>query len=680
MPSANITFVEFGSASPPASAARVVAKIGVCSAGSANSVYAFDVPGPVAGALGEGPLTEATAQAVRISKQRTLALPVEKNAPGELGPIAQEGSGPALLVTGEPRDSATARVKITKEGGFGVGRFRISTSGTAAGATVVPRYRDELTIPTRKRAELTGTRDLSKLAYAKAALVEGSAKLDSPGLFGVGGALDGKDVTARINGGGEVLCKLAAPANAAALLAALGTAFSSCAFALSSSAALVWSTKDLGEGATIEITGGSALALLGLAVGGAKGKAGALDGKAATIREGAAAEVAVVFDPPPSGPADVVARFAAVSNVDAGLVAPASKLRLASKAIGAGSSFAILGGDACEVLGLPIAAAKGAEATAVVPGLGVVIEFPEGSFVKDTVYTFVTGAPAISIDGVLAAIDKLVALRASFRVLHVVGELADAAETRALAEALDTKIGDLEDKKRPIIAIIGAPLAESDEALAAAFEGFVSRRVCVCARGAWLRGGTLPGSFLRSQSWAAAYKAAAFRYSSDLGNHDDKPLREVDALPVDEALATVKLRAARFTVMDTSGGNVYFARGLTMARETSHYRDLNVARVMIEAYLAAQPILDNEINNDPPLNEDGTLEGTTASAIDRAIVNALAAELVPEHATRVVALVNRGDNIWQTNHLRAQIKVVPRGQIYEVSAELGPGLAISEEG
>ena len=679
MPSANIEFVEFGSAAPPASGARVVAKVGVCSAGSPNKVYAFDVSGLVGKELGEGPLTEATAQAVRVSKQRTLALPLEQNAPGELGTITQNGSGPALLVSGEPRDAAMVRVRITKEGGLGVGRYRVSTSATAAGAQVSPMYREELTIPMRRRAEITGTRDLSKVVYARAAPLSGSANLAVAGLYGAGGSLDGKDLAAKINGGAEVVCTIAAPASLAALLAQLEVAFSGCSFSVSSSSMLVWSTKALGEAASVEITGGSALALLGLAVGVVKGKAGLLDGKTVNMREGVA-QASVVFDPPPSNAADVVARFASITNLEAGLVAPASKLRLASKTIGSGSSFAIIDGDGCEVLGLPIASAKGAEAAVVVPGLGVVLEFPDGVYTKDTVYTFSTLAPSFSVESVLAAIDKLVALRVPFRLLHVVGEFADAAETRALAEALDTKIAELEEKKRPIIALIGAPLAESDEALAAAFEGFVSRRVCVCARGAWLRGGTLTGSFLRSQSWAAAYKAAAFRYSSDLGNHDDKPLAEVDALPVDEALASTKLRAARLTVMDTSGGNVYFSRGLTMARQTSHYRDLNVARVMIEAYLAAQPILDNEINNDPPLNEDGTLETTTASAIDRAIVNALSAELVPEHATRVVALVNRADNIWETNHLRAQIKVIPRGQIYEVSAELGPGLIASEEG
>jgi hypothetical protein len=202
--------------------------------------------------------------------------------------------------------------------------------------------------------------------------------------------------------------------------------------------------------------------------------------------------------------------------------------------------------------------------------------------------------------------------------------------------------------------------------------------VCVCARGAWLRGGTLGGSFLRSQSWAAAYKAAASRFSSDLGNHDDGALPEVDALPVDEALAVVKLRAARFTVMDTSGGRIYFARGLTMAAESSRYRDLNVTRLMIEAYLVAQPILDREINNDPPVNDDETLETTTAGAIDRALEKALGLALVPDHATRVRARVSRTEKVWSTNRLPATITVVPRGQIYEVSALLGPGL-ITEE-
>ncbi|MRG98271.1 hypothetical protein GF068_41125 [Polyangium spumosum] len=632
----------------------------------------------MAKALGEGPLTEATAQAVRVSRQRTLAVPVEASIPGVLGPLTQSGPGPALVLSGDPTDAAAVRVRITKSGPQGVGRFRVSISGTAAGAQVVPRFGTELAIPSRKAAEVTGTRDLSRLAYAKSAVIRGDKDLGASGLYGPGGLLDGKSIEAKIHGG-EVSCVLEAPKDGATLLAQLSNAFAACVFSLDVGARLVWTSKAIGKAATIELLGGSALGVLGLVVGLKQGEAGDLDGTTVDLQEDTGDAQSIKFDDPPADPAAVVAAIGKANNVAASLVAPASKLRLVSKTIGEGSSLTILGGSAIELLGLPKAAAKGREADHKIPGVGVTIQFPAAAFVKDTEYAFVCNAPGFAIEAVIEAIDKLVHVKADFRLLHVVGELADAAETRALAEALDTKIAELEALKRPIVAILGAPLGETDEALAEAFEGFVSRRVCVCARGAWLRGGTLQGSFLRSQSWAAAYKAAALRFSSDLGNHDDGPLKEVDALPVDEGLATVKLRAARFTVMDTSGGNVYFARGLTMADERSRYRDLNVARVMIEAYLAAQPVLDNEINNDPPLNEDGTLETNTAGAIDRAVTNALANSLMPDHASAVRARVIRTDNVFETNLLRARMTVVPRGQIYGVSAELGPGLLTDNE-
>jgi hypothetical protein len=678
MPSAEITFTEFGPAAPTASAARVVAKVGICSGGSTSNVCAFDVPSQVAEALGEGPLVEATAQAVRVSKQRTLALPIEASTPGVLGTVVQTGSGPALLVVGEPRDTATVRVQIVKTGPLGVGRFRVSISSTAAGGQIVPRYRSELALPVRRQAEITGTKNLGALAYATPASITGSADLRVAALFGLGGSLDGQEVSAKIDGAPSATCKLAAPADAAAALAQLATVFGGSVLALSPSGRLVWTTKAVGKAASIEITGGSALPLLGLSPALTTGKPGDLDERTLDLRLDGKAPQTVTFKPPPASPAAVAARLVDATGLEANLVPPANKLRIASATVGDGSRLAILGGDACDLLGLPVAGAQGAEATTAIPGLGLTVQFPPGVYVKDTVYECSTVAPSFSIEAVLGAVDKLVRVGASFRILHVVGELADAAETRALAEALDTKIAELEGLKRPIVAIIGAPLAESDAALVEAFAGFVSRRVCVCARGAWLRGGTLGGSFLRSQSWAAAYKAAAFRFSSDLGNHDDGALPEVDALPVDEVLAVVKLRAARFTVMDTSGGRIYFARGLTMAAESSRYRDLNVTRLMIEAYLVAQPILDREINNDPPVNDDETLETTTAGAIDRALEKALGLALVPDHATRVRARVSRTEKVWSTNRLPATITVVPRGQIYEVSALLGPGL-ITEE-
>ncbi|UQA57071.1 DUF2586 family protein [Polyangium aurulentum] len=434
MPSAQINFVEFGSAAPPASAARVVAKVGICSKGSPNTVYAFDVSGPVAGTLGEGPLSEATAQAVRLSKQRTLALPLAATSPGVLGPLQQQGSGPKILVSGEPRDSAQVAVRVTKGGPLGVGRFRVSISSTAAGAQITPLYRRELALPVRRQAEVSGTRNVATLAYAEPATVTGTADLSAAGLYGAGGSLDQKDIVAKIKGGAALSCTLAAPADSAALLSQLKAAFAGTVFALSPTGRLVWTTNALGEEATIEITGGTGLALLGLAVGLVRGKAGELDGKTLTLREDTGAEQTIEFSPPPANPAAVVALVSAASNITASLVAPASKLKIVSDTIGKGSVLSITGGSACELLGLPVVSVEGGEATYTIPGLGVTIEFPVGSYVKDTVYSFLTDAPAFSIEAVLASVDKLVKVGASFRILHVVGELADAAETRALAE------------------------------------------------------------------------------------------------------------------------------------------------------------------------------------------------------------------------------------------------------
>lgn len=334
MPSAQINFVEFGSASPPASAARVVAKVGVCSKGTPDTVYAFDVTGSVAGALGEGPLTEATAQAVRVSKQRTLALPLLASAPGMLGAVQKSGSGPKITVTGSPQDTAEVSVKITKGGASGVGRFRVSISSTVAGAQITPLYLGELTIPARRQAEISGTRNLATLTYARAAMAIGAADLRAPALFGVGGSLDQKEVSAKIDGAAAVTCKLNAPADADALLAQLHAAFVSCTFTLLATHRLAWSTRTLGEKANLEIIGGSALPPLGLVAVTLEGAPGDLDGETLTLREDTEPEQTIEFSPPPANPADVVALVATAANITASLVAPASKLRIMSDTLG----------------------------------------------------------------------------------------------------------------------------------------------------------------------------------------------------------------------------------------------------------------------------------------------------------------------------------------------------------
>jgi hypothetical protein len=101
----------------PPSPANVVAKLGVCSAGAANTVQQFSGPSVkvIKDALGTGPLAEAAAHSLEIAGGPVMTVPVNPSVPGAAGAVTHVGTGAAVLtVSGAPKDSYQVEVRVTR--------------------------------------------------------------------------------------------------------------------------------------------------------------------------------------------------------------------------------------------------------------------------------------------------------------------------------------------------------------------------------------------------------------------------------------------------------------------------------------------------------------------------------------------------------------------------------------
>lgn len=374
----------------------------------------------------------------------------------------------------------------------------------------------------------------------------------------------------------------------------------------------------------------------------------------------------------PAGPGPAVTVAGTVANT------PWDSLSVAVKIVKAGAvataKFRVSLDD-----GLTYGPTRTTAATYTIPNTGIVVSFPAGTYVLDTVYSFSCEAPTPAPADVDAAIT--VALAGTQKPSIIVLAQADVSEAATLAMATQMKTSlatALSGSKVPVRGITSAHPDAVDATLETTFASFDGERAPCAAGDCYISSGYFSGSPQRPAGWAAAIKCAKNRFSSDLGNGADGPLSYVNDYTRDEFYATTKLREARFIVLETRPGStgVFFSRGITMADASSVYTDLNIGRVVDEAYRICQPLLNQEVNNDPVLKPNGTISDDDAERVEAKLFAALEqgllkpADGVP-HASNVEALVDRANVIATTEDLRVTISVQKKGQNKTVTGTIG---------
>lgn len=105
-------------------------KIGLCTLGTENSVYAFGDPQTVRDTLGRGPLVEALCLSLERAGKPVLAVRATQTTAGSVGTITQSGAGPLITATGAaPNDAYELKVEILVGGAVGTSQFRYSLDG-----------------------------------------------------------------------------------------------------------------------------------------------------------------------------------------------------------------------------------------------------------------------------------------------------------------------------------------------------------------------------------------------------------------------------------------------------------------------------------------------------------------------------------------------------------------------
>lgn len=340
--------------------------------------------------------------------------------------------------------------------------------------------------------------------------------------------------------------------------------------------------------------------------------------------------------------------------------------------IGIGTGNAVLGFTSTTT-------ATGVAAIYLVPGTNVTFTFPAGTYALNCVEKFVTTEPRFTTVDLAAAFSALFASKLPFSIAHVVGEGGSAADSLAIAAQAKASMLVARGMKIYARAITGCTLLDTDANLKAQFATFTGAElVIVCAGDAPLPDRDGNGNYARSLAWAAATRAATARFSSDLGNGQDGPLEEVTRVPArDEYTATTPLRPFRFTVLESRPGNdgqFFISRGLTMATPNSVFGDFNICRVVDALATSLQTALNAEVNNDFVTKTDGTLDDAEAGALDDKFQGIATQTLIapqPQHASSVLATVDRTNVIANTKDLRINFGVQDKAQALTVTGSIG---------
>lgn len=126
LPDHNESFTDGAIGFSTGAADDVFMGFGVCSGGVADTVYGpFLRADKIVEQLGDGPLVEWGGHQLEVAAGKPIYLTkVTGSVAGANSAVAASGSGPAVTLTGNPRDDYDAQVKITRGGTRGTATFK----------------------------------------------------------------------------------------------------------------------------------------------------------------------------------------------------------------------------------------------------------------------------------------------------------------------------------------------------------------------------------------------------------------------------------------------------------------------------------------------------------------------------------------------------------------------------
>jgi hypothetical protein len=378
-----------------------------------------------------------------------------------------------------------------------------------------------------------------------------------------------------------------------------------------------------------------------------------------------------------SPPASVTAL---ITELNAGLVTDASNctvlttlragkyLVAKSGTLGSTSTISAAAGDGMDELGLNGQSGTGTNSTFLIPGTGLTITFPTGTWVLDEIYTFTTTAPIVSLTTFRTAIAALPRDGSvDFSAVAIVQDWADEHDADTYIEAIrgDLAAWQTSEPYKVVGLVSGMPLgtpgisgqATNDTAIRVKFASRTSQWCWIAVGDCYVSGFSWLGSYRHSALTAKLIQMVSLDESRSIGEREAGAVVGISmtgpdgtTLARDEWTATVQMDD-RFSVLCKEAGAPFFKTGRTLATSPG-FNELAWTRPFAHAIQLTHDRLRNKLELTAPTDPAGKLLESIAKGIDHAVNGPLGIEILnpPGARPRASGCVFRYDrtNIFST--------------------------------
>lgn len=317
-------------------------------------------------------------------------------------------------------------------------------------------------------------------------------------------------------------------------------------------------------------------------------------------------------------------------------------------------------------------------ATFLMPRSGVTLNFAAGTYIVGTTYTFTCTAPYFTTTNLNTAMTALLALPNEWVFVHVVGKGTAAADTAAMAAALEVHMQAAAVNFRYVQGLIEAA-DDTDPNLTSAFASVSAPLVSVGAGYGEMISSVSGRIYKRPWSWGVAARAskvakkATVGIATHLGRVRDAGIPGYTRLYRDE-YATQALDAQRFTTARTIIGQpgFFITRGRMMAPNGSDFMFWHDRMVMNKACRVTRFVMVQELNESVRTNANGTIDEKDAQRIENTVTRALFDAMVStQNVVRATATVDRTINVSSTGRIQVDVRVRRRGYLEDIRVTLG---------
>lgn len=315
-----------------------------------------------------------------------------------------------------------------------------------------------------------------------------------------------------------------------------------------------------------------------------------------------------------------------------------------SGSLGSTSTITAAAGDGMDELGLNGQSSTGTNSTYEIPGTGLTITFPAGTWVLDEVYSFETTAPTVSSADFVTAIG-LIPRDGSidFSAIAIVQDFVDEHEAYTFLTAISSAVSAWQGgEPYKIVGIVaGMPLgtagisgqSTNDTAIRVKFASVTSAWLWCAAGDVYMTGFKWGGSFRRSALAKKLVDMVRLDESRSIGEReagstDDFSMTSPDGVTLarDEWTATIQMDD-RFSVLCKEGGVPFFKTGRTLATSAG-FNELAWIRPFYHAMQLAHDRLRMKLELTAPTDAGGFLLESVAKGIDHAVNGPLSVEIM----------------------------------------------------